>query len=90
MCPSFSPGTGTAQSLARIVTEAGEERRGLSVCAECSCPRDSGTELSSASLSHLGKDVFVLLLVMHNGLRGMITSFSENFSAFGAHGIICQ
>lgn len=45
-------------------------------------PRDSGRELNSARQRHLWEDVFALLLLMQNGLRGMIPSFFENFSSF--------
>lgn len=72
-CPCLCPGAGSAGGglgpALRLAGSTAPVLMGLGVGAEGSCP---GRELSSARQSHLRQDVFVLLLLMQRGLRGMI------------------
>lgn len=88
MCCLLLPrGAGAAQGLIRIVTEAGNTAW-RSVCLRA-CAWAArvgwGRELNLGSQRHLWQDGFAHPVLAQVGLRGMITSFSENFRVFCAH-----
>lgn len=90
ICAAYlSPGAGTAQSLAQIVTEAGNTAWHyvclcVRMCAVCS-PLMLAEEGSWTSEVRGICDRFAHPLLAQNGLRGTIASFSENFRVFCAH-----
>lgn len=89
ICAAYvSPGAGTAQSSTRIVTEAVNTARGcVCLCRVFTARPGWGREPNLSSQRYLWQDGFAHPLLAQNGLRGTITSFSDNFRVFCAHRI---